>query len=473
MTAQLRLFIFIIACFGNYYMLAAQDDKQLTFTRQQFLYKVLAHHPLAKQALLIPQNAKMEIRVARGGFDPTFNYFLREKKYAGTEYFLNRGGTLKIPGWPGPELKMGFEQNSGQFLNSADKTPSEGLLFAGFSLPIGQGLFMDERRAALRQAQAGLNLAQAELIKEINKLLLNAAKDYWLWMEAFYKTEVLQEGLSLAEQRNFAVQQGVEQGQLSGLDSVESGLEVIRRKAALQEGLVFRENMRLALSTYLWSEAGEPEELMPQTQPEKPYDTGIEIQRDSFEILAQYAAAQHPELLKLRFKEQQLQVEKALQREYLKPVLNLEYYPILTGNAQNPGGPSPFFRNNYKFGMDIYFPLFLRKARGKLAQTKLKINALEYETDFTMLNVQNQLEQAYNEYVVGRSLVFLQDENVRLSQKLRNGEDERFKNGESSFFLVNIRERSLIDARLKWLETMGKYQKSKAVVLWSAGLEPE
>lgn len=473
MSRQLHILLLIIFMLLLPVGVSAAEDQPLMFTRQQFLYKVLAHHPLAKQARLIPEDARMEIRVARGGFDPTFNYFLREKRYAGTEYFINRGGTLKIPGWPGPEIKMGFEQNSGQYLNSADKTPSEGLLFGGFSLPLGQGLLMDERRAALRQAQAGLNLAQAELIKQINKLLLNAAKDYWLWMEAFYKTEVLEEGLRLAEQRNFAIQQGVEQGQFSGLDSVESGLEVIRRKAALQEGIVFRENMRLALSTYLWSDAGEPEELKTNVVPDKPEDPGPEIRRDSFEILAQYAAYQHPELLKLKFKAEQLQFEKALQREYLKPILNLEYFPILTGNAQNPGGPSPFFRNNYKFGMDIYFPLFLRKARGKLAQTKLKINALEYETEFTTLSIQNQLEQAYNEYITGRSLVYLQDENVRLSQKLRNGEDERFRNGESSFFLVNTRERSLIDARLKWLETMGKYQKSKAVVLWSAGLEPE
>jgi len=440
--------------------------------RHEFLNKVIAHHPLAKQAFLLPEAARMQIRMARGGFDPTVNYYLNEKRYAGTEYYINRGGYLKIPGWPGPELKAGFEQNSGQFLNSADRTPAEGLLYGGFSLPLGQGLLMDERRSALRQAQAGQELAEAALINEINKLLLHAIKDYWLWMEAFYRVEILEEGLRLADQRNIAVQQGVELGQFSGLDSVESGLEVIRRKAALQEGMVFSNNMRLAISTYLWNQAGEPEELSPSVAPERPLDTGLIISQDSLQTLSGYARLRHPELLKLKFRSDQLRIERALQREFLKPIVNLEYYPLLTGNGLNPGGPSPYFRNNYKFGLDIQFPLFLRRARGKLALTNLEIKNIQYKTEFESLNIQNQLNQAYNEYIVGIQLVGLQDENVRLSQKLRNGEEERFRNGESSFFLVNVRERSLIDARVKWLETMGKYQKYKASVLWSSGLPP-
>lgn len=454
--------------------LGAQQDsaRSRVFARQEFLYKILAHHPLARQARLLTERARMEVRVARGGFDPTLNYYLNEKQYTGTTYYLNRGGFIKIPGWPGPELKAGFEQNSGVYMNPADRTPAEGLLYGGFSLPIGQGLLMDQRRADLRMAQIGRELAEADLVKAINKLLLEAVKDYWLWMEAWYKADVVREGLELATLRNEAIRQGVEQGQFSGLDSVESGLEVVRRQAAYQEAVVFRENMRLILSTYLWDEAGEALELSPGVEPESPFRfTRVPVQ-DSLQQLLNYAEDSHPELMSLRLKTRQLRVEKSLMAENLKPVVNLEYYPLLTMSANNPGGPSPYYRNNYKFGLDVYFPLFLRKARGKLSLTKLKIEQMEYQEAYEGQRIRNQLIQKYNELNTGRSVLQLQEESVRMSEKLRDGEEQRFRNGESSFFLVNTRERSLLDTRMKWVETAGKFQKLTAELLWSAGLPP-
>jgi outer membrane protein TolC len=158
--------------------------------------------------------------------------------------------------------------------------------------------------------------------------------------------------------------------------------------------------------------------------------------------------------------------------ENLKPVVNLEYFPILTMNAQNPGGPSPYFRNNYKFGLDVYFPLFLRKERGKLNLAKIKVEQMELQTDFEAQRIRNQVLQKFNEFSAGSGILNLQAEGVRMSEKLRNGEEERFKNGESSFFLVNTRERTLLDTRLKWVEVAGKFQKLSAELRWSAGLPP-
>lgn len=471
---SIRNWIFFWMILLNLRSVFSQDtlSKVSVFSRTEFLNKILAHHPLAKQAQLLSERARMEIRIARGGFDPSLNYHLAEKQYAGSTYYLNRDGFLKMPIWPGAELKAGFEQNSGQFLNASDKTPAEGLLYAGISLPVGQGLLMDQRRATLRQAQIGKDLAEAELVKLVNKLLLEAVKDYWLWMEAVIKSDVLSEGLNLAASRNEAIKQGVELGQNSGLDSVESGLEVVRREAALREAEIFKENMRLILSTYLWDENSNPLELAQGLKPDSPFELPLVPARDSLEVLLGFTEQNHPELQGLRFKTRQLRVERSLLKENLKPVVNLEYYPLLTINATNPGGASPYYRNNYKFGMNIYFPLFLRKERGKLSLTQLKIQQLEYQTDFESQRLRNQLLQKYNEFSTGQTLVKLQEEGVRMSTKLRDGEEQRFQNGESSFFLVNTRERTLLETQLKWVETAAKFQKLSAELLWSAGLPP-
>jgi outer membrane protein TolC len=91
-----------------------------------------------------------------------------------------------VPVWIG-ELKAGYERNQGQYVNPEYRTPNEGLAYAGVSvpLPISQGFFIDARRNTLRQAQLFRDIAEADRVKEINKLLLSAAKDYWNWYYAY------------------------------------------------------------------------------------------------------------------------------------------------------------------------------------------------------------------------------------------------------------------------------------------------
>jgi hypothetical protein len=59
---------------------------------------------------------------------------------------------LKKPVWIGPDIKIGYEKNTGQFVSDDSETPNDGLLYTGISLPIGRGILIDERRAALKQA---------------------------------------------------------------------------------------------------------------------------------------------------------------------------------------------------------------------------------------------------------------------------------------------------------------------------------
>jgi outer membrane protein TolC len=52
---------------------------------------------------------------------------------------------------------------------------------------------------------------------------------------------------------------------------------------------------------------------------------------------------------------------------------------------------------------------------------------------------------------------------------LLQGEKRKFEEGESSLFLVNSRETSLITAEIKLISLLGKYQKAKAGLLMAIG----
>ena len=54
-------------------------------------------------------------------------------------------------------------------------------------------------------------------------------------------------------------------------------------------------------------------------------------------------------------------------------------------------------------------------------------------------------------------------------QVLQRGEETRFFNGESTLFLVNIRENRTLEALIKLTETAVKYNKTAWGLQWAAG----
>lgn len=448
-----------------------QDQKTAAVvTLPAFFEQILKHHPVAKQAALLPEQAKQEIRIARGQFDPTVNSYYSNKEFSGKEYYRLWDSNLKIPTWFGPEVKAGFEDNSGQYLNPQNQVPPEGLLYAGVSVPIGQGLLIDQRRATLRQARLAANMLEAERVKNINKLLLQAAKDYWDWYFAFQQRELYARSLSVANVRRKAVMERAAAGDLAAIDTVEASIEVQKRQVLFQEADVDYQNARLLVSNYLWQEDLVPVELSENSVPAALGSTLTPLPQDSLQQLFNLAQNQHPDLLKLQLKTEQLEIDRRVQADKFKPKLNAEYYVLQRRLAQSP----EFFSNsylldNYKFGLSFSYPLLLRAERGKYQLLKLKLRDNALETQQTQREVLNQLQAAYNQWQMLEAQLQRQEQLVQQSQLLLQAEQTRFEAGESSLFLTNSREMSLLSNEVKLYELRAKYAKNKTFLLWAAG----
>ena len=58
-------------------------------------------------------------------------------------------------------------------------------------------------------------------------------------------------------------------------------------------------------------------------------------------------------------------------------------------------------------------------------------------------------------------------------ERLLQAEDRKFSYGESSLFLINSRERALIDARLKANEVQNKYLMAQAKLFQVLAIKPD
>jgi outer membrane protein TolC len=447
--------------------LAAAAD---TLHVRDFYARILANHPIVRQIRLLPQEARAEIRMARGLFDPVLGGLFDEKQFQGTNYYSRNEVELKIPTY-WLEFSAGFQRNFGDRLSPEQSNPAAGTAYVGVSAPILRGLLIDERRNTLWQAKYFMQLNQAEQVKLLNKILLSAAKTYYEWLEAFQKYRFLQQGFDLAVFRYNAVKQGVLQGDEAPIDSVEAHLEFLKRQVALQEGKLEFQNTGLFLSNFLWDENGNPLQLDSTLYPS---EQGMEVQNftaEEIRTLAELATDQHPELLKLRYKLEQLTIERRYRYNNLLPYVNLEFKPLFLpvlnplGVPTNSGG----IQSNYAFGIGVYMPLFLRKERGKLLSTKLKLQETNFELKQSQREILNNVYQSYNELQTFEQLLRIQRLTVENAVRLQDGENQKFQNGESSLFIINRRERSTIEEQIKLIEIKVKYAKAKIALQWAAG----
>lgn len=450
-------------------------DTSKVFSLADLLTYVTLRHPVARQAGLQPERARQEVRYARGLFDPAASSKYYGKTFGGKEYFHDWDTQLRVPLWFGADVKAGYERGVGAYVNPENTTPSAGLSYVGLSVPIAQGLLMDERRAAVRQAQALQGLAEAERRSALNKLVLQAAKDYWDWSLHYQRLALLRRNTTLADVRFRAVRERVRQGDLAAIDSIEALTELQNRQATLVQAQVQWQNATLLLSNYLWDEQQQPRELPAQVRPQAlPVSAAWRaLPPDSVAALAELALQIHPELQKSRAKLSQLSVERRLLSNKLLPKLNLDYNLLQAGQPFNPEVGARFsgnyFQNNYKLGVSFAYPLLLRQERAKLQLNRLKLRETELDLQQDSREIQTGVRTVANDWEALREQLRLQEQVVQNAERLRNGEQIRFENGESSVFLLNSREATLVTARIKLAELQAKYAQTQATLRWAAG----
>lgn len=439
---------------------------QSTFSDERFYELVVNNHPLAKQANLKPAYGKYSVLKAKGGFDPKLENQINQKYYNSSNYysFLNAG--LKIPTWYGIEVKTGFESNDGTYLSPQDKTPAGGLWYGGVSVNLGEGLLIDQRRAELFKARIYQNSTLFEQRLQLNELLYEAGYAYWNWVLAYHSMEIMQESYQLANERYEGIRRTAEVGDRPGIDSVEAIIQVQSRETLLLNYTTDFKNNGYNLSTFLWTENLEPLELDSATVPVSLDSVNLESVLLIAENAMDSIVTNHPYLKMNDFKIQSLEVDNRLKREQLKPELALQYNFLNEPVNYNPF--NDFSINNYKWGLTFEMPIFLRKERGEVALSNLKIQDEKFNLQNNQAYIEYKIRKAMADYSNGLAQISIYQKTVDDSGKLLEAEKQMFDAGESSLFLINQRELAFIQARLKLIESQVKLQQAKLSLSYAA-----
>ncbi len=450
--------------------LSAQESDTLVLNFKEYLGYVKKYHPIAKQAELTVGIGQANLMKARGGFDPKIEVDYERKEFKGTEYYDRLNATFKIPTWYGIELKGNFEQNEGDFLNPAEAVPTDGLYSAGVSMSVGQGLWINERMATLKQAKYFREQSKADRDLLVNQILYEASLAYFDWLQAFNEVSIYQNFLKNANTRFGGTKERAASGDIAAIDTVEAKIAVQNRALSLEQAKVNFMKRSLDLSSFLWMSDDIPMELRPNVIP----DINIEGDIDTtLEILGKplnsFTVENHPKLKALGYKIDGLRVDKNLKANRLLPKIDVEYNFL----TETPALINSFESQQYKGGISFQFPLFLRKERGDLKLAKFKLQDAKFDFDNAQVALQNKIVALYRELDSFETQNMLIDEIVANYSTLLAAEERKFSFGESSLFLINSRESRLIDAELKQIAVQNKFYNTKAKLFNSLAVNPE
>jgi len=434
-----------------FFNLTAQGNKP--FTLEEFITIVKENHPTLKQIDLLDRKSKAYERKAKGGIDPTITMDYDKKSFDDKNYFNKYQGVLKIPTWYGIDFEAGYDFSNGDFLNSELTLPENGLAYAGVKIPVGAGLFFNERRKILEESKIISQLNTVKQIEIVNKVLSSAYKAYINWFTRFQEINAFQKALTITDQNFENISASVETGLKPAVDTLEYRLSLLTRGNVLLKSRQDYFEATQELSTFLWREGIIPLELEDDVIPEDLSNNQWRDQVTEAIVKKEELIANNPTLARLDLENDQLALEQRIQKEFLKPQLNVKLNPLVNVFNDQTISYSP---KDYKIGADFYYPLNNRKTKASLQLAEIDIENNLLDKAYTSRSIQLSLKTSVQALNNLDTLFARAEQNRQIAAQLLAVELEKFSIGESSVFLLNSRETKLVEYQLKVLELRKK-----------------
>lgn len=436
------IFVSIFLCYIS--IGQAQVDSTI-LAYQDYLVNIINYHPIAKQANLKIDLADLKWLSAKGNLDPTLDADWNQKSFDDKRYYRIFNNRLRVPTKYGIDLVAGYENTQGIFLNPENKTDEFGLWNIGVEVNVLQGLLVNERQTALEQAKVMQDMAinQQQII--LNELLYNASLAYLDWQQYFYVQKVLLENETLANRYFKNTKESFFGGEKTVMDTLEAFILWQDAISLTNYNELEFQNARQNLENFLWFNEI-PLELEIGTKPEE-YQREIFIASDVRNI--QQLASTNPLILEKINKQSLYELELRLKKEKLKPKLKAKLNPLL---ATNNNLLPTYNTSDYKLGFEFSMPLFLRSERADVKMGEIKIQNGVLDIQNKQNELLNKIEGNVLQQNILRGQVKLIEQNVAGYKQLLDGENEKFRFGESSVFLLNKRQEKYINGRIKLIE---------------------
>lgn len=436
---------------------------QTPLTLSEVLDSSRRYAPQILEAAAKVRQAEGKLLSAEGAFD-TIVKGDAEQRLSGYYDGSYAAGSVTRPieNWGG-SLYGGYRVSRGTFPIYEDErfTNQFGEIKVGAVLSLLRDRAIDDRRAGRVLALGDVDIAETERMLTAIAVQRRAIGAYLQWVAAGMRLNVYRELLMLARDRQTGLARQVELGARPRIILTENEQNILRR-----ETLVVRAEQELAvaataLSLFLRDGDGKPllpdPAQLPASLPDMPAVKGD----------PRAAVASRPDLAQIELRLQQASTRLELDRNGLRPRLDLtleasqDVGPIGVGGRSRVGTET-------KVGLSFSLPLQRRLARGKIDSTTAEIEALKRRRQQIEEAINNALDSIAIDVRATAKLSTLAEAERDRAVAMAQAERRRFTAGASDFFLVNLREEAATDASVRHLDAMVRQTVAQAELLAAA-----
>lgn len=429
----------------------AQDAAPPPLILQDVLASSAQHYPEILESIANQRAAAGAILEADGAFDLVFE----ADGFDRVSGFWS-GGVLNTSvrqrlGPLGAEVFGGYRISDGTFpiYEDGNFTNTGGEFKVGALFSLLRDRAIDERRFGI--ADARLAFEQAELEVLLTQIGVNhkAILAYLRWVWAGGQLAVYQDLLRISRARQNGLEEQVRSGARARIFLTENLQNISRRERLVMEARRDFLAASNALSLYYRDSAGEPvvpdQARIPSADTLLPNGESRDIEDDQIPALL----AQRPELQIVKTSLERARARVALSRNDLKPRLDLTAEVSRDIGAVAEGGLSRDSTDTI-LGLRFSVPLQRREARGRLRQAEARVDALQQRRRQFEDQLEIELRNIIIDLEVSAQLVRIAGQELEQSETMQEAEQERFASGASDFFLVNLREETAADARIRY-----------------------
>ncbi|MEM7612783.1 MAG: TolC family protein [Pseudomonadota bacterium] len=308
---------------------------------------------------------------------------------------------------------------------------------------------IDERRFAGNDARLALREADLDVLLTRVAVQQQAALAYWNWVAAGQQLLVYQDLLAIARDRDAGLIRQVTSGARARVFLTENQQNITRRRSLLigaerdyaiavnKLGFYYRDAQGRQLAP---SRAQLPARLRATIEDTTLPERNLETLQAMIEA--------RPEVRQVR-----TMIERALQRirlseNNLKPKLDLRLEVAEGLGSVGEGGVSRDSTDTI-VALNFSVPLQRREARARLSQSRAKLDALRLQQQQLEEQIDLELRAIALDLDFAEQLAELAALDVAQSRALEAAEINRFSGGASDFFLVNVREQEVANARIR------------------------
>ncbi len=424
-------------------------------TLEQVLTSVTNYYPDIEVAIAEIEAAEGKLLASWGEFDTTFAGYSISEPLGFYQTYRNEAGAAR-PLWNGGKIYGSYKIGRGNFepWYGERETNDGGEFKAGFALPLLKDRAIDDRRAAVKSAEAGVAQTEAGVNSRLLQLQRVATQAYWDWVATGRAVQVQQQLLELAAQRVRQINERVEKGDLATLAKLDNQRFIAKRQNSLIKARRALQKAAIKLSLFYRNEDCFPIIVASKQLPlEFPDSQRISDEERESDIAT--AIAVRPELQELQAARRQANIDLQYARNLMMPKLNMVGYAAKdVGAPTEKNDKTPF---QLQLGVLTEVPIQRRKAFGKIQAAQSKLVQIDAKSRFVTDKIRAEIQDAASAVNAALEQIEQSQLNVNLTQQSLELGRKSFEVGDIDLIALNIYETAVADAELQLLDAQFKY----------------